>query len=363
MNRNIVVNFLETTSPAELFYQLCQEKQYSAEQIRSIQKTLSSRPSFPDGTAIPQIIRNSNIAVLPEDDSVSSIGRNRVLLLRHERFAPPVMHSHDCFEALYVLSGTCQHYIFQTKQFLQTGDLILLSPNAHHSVYADSDSIVIQIRISRSVIEDLHSNMVQRKTEDAVSSFFCSSIYQEDYRSYLLFHTALDEDTRNQILDMFLEEFQPDEYADYTLTHMLILFLIKLIRKYRKTAEGPAFVPPSYTESSYIYHYIRSNYATASLNHLAQQLNYSVPYCSKYVRSCTGKSFSDLLRQIRFEAATEYLLKSDLTVEHISERIGYANPENFMRMFKKTYGVSPTQFRSQRIHSKSESTPPSCENS
>lgn len=247
---------------------------------------------------------------------------------------------------LYVLSGTCQHYIFQTTQVLHSGDLILLSPNVYHSIYADSDSIVITIRISRSVMENIYSNMGYKEKNDAVSSFFCSSIYHENYRSFLLFHTAQDDDIQNQILDMFLEEFQPDEFADFSLTHMLILFFIKLIRKYKKTAEIPAFVPPSYTESSYIFHYLHSNYTTASLEHLAGQLNYSIPYCSKYVHACTGKKFSDLLRQIRFEAAIEYLLKSNLTVELISERIGYANPETFMRMFKKTYGVSPTQYRS-----------------
>lgn len=345
MNRNLVINFLQTVSPTELFYQLCQEKQYTAEQIRSIQSTIDTNSVFLDGTAIPQSILSSHMEPLPKEDTIHSIGEKQVLLLRHERYTPPYVHSHDYFEMLYILSGTCRHSLFQTTQQLHPGDLILLSPNVHHSIYADSDTIVIQICISRTVMENIYSNMGYEKKQDAVSSFFCSSIYQENYRSFLLFHTAQDKDIQNQILDMFLEEFQPDEFADFSITHMLVLFFIKLIRKYKKTAEVPAFVPPSYTESSYIFHYLRSNYTTASLEHLAQQLNYSVPYCSKYVRTCTGKKFSDLLRQIRFEAAMEYLLKSDLTVEHISERIGYANPENFMRMFKKTYGISPTQYR------------------
>lgn len=351
MNRNILIKFLENISLEELFYQICQEKQYSASQIRAIQATLSSRLSFPDGTPLPEALRGLDMLPLAEEDSVDRIGSRKVHLFRHERFAPPVMHAHDCFEVIYVLEGTCHHRIFQKEHLMQTGDLIMLSPAVHHSIYTDENSIVIRIMISRSVMENIYSNAGHQKDTDAAADFFCSSIYQQDYASFLSFHTAEDEEIRDQLLDMFLEEFQADEYADYMITNMLVIFFIKILRKYRKTAEGPDFIPPSYAEASYILKYVQSNYATASLNELAKQLNYSVPYCSKYVRSCTGQSFSDLLKKIRFEAATEYLLKSDLTVERISERIGYANPENFMRMFKKTYGISPTQYRAQRTAS------------
>lgn len=346
-NRDIVIEFLKNLSNEELFYQICQEKQYSAEQIRTLQTNFASRLSFPDGTPLPETLQGLDMIPLPEENTVDTIGTRKVHLIRHDRYAPPVIHSHDCFEAVYVLEGTCRHCIFTKEYVMQTGDLTLLSPAVHHSIYADQNSIVIRLLIDRSVMENIYSNAVHQKIEDTATDFFCSSIYQHDYASFLTFHTAEDEEIRGQILDMFLEEFQPDEYADFMLTNMLVIFFIKVMRKYKKTAEGPDFVPPSYAEASFILRYIQSNYANASLNELAKQLNYSVPYCSKYVRICTGRSFSDLLNKIRFEAATEYLLKSDLTVERISERIGYSNPENFMRMFKKTYGITPTQYRAK----------------
>ena len=34
-----------------------------------------------------------------------------------------------------------------------------------------------------------------------------------------------------------------------------------------------------------------------------------------------------------------------MTVENIAEQVGYQNLEHFLRLFKKTYGVTPVEFR------------------
>ena len=43
--------------------------------------------------------------------------------------------------------------------------------------------------------------------------------------------------------------------------------------------------------------------------------------------------------------ADAYLLESDLTVEAISATLGYNDPANFRRAYKKWAGLSPRQFR------------------
>ena len=40
------------------------------------------------------------------------------------------------------------------------------------------------------------------------------------------------------------------------------------------------------------------------------------------------------------------LLKNrNMTVESISEAVGYQNVEHFNRLFKRTYGITPVQYR------------------
>jgi YesN/AraC family two-component response regulator len=47
------------------------------------------------------------------------------------------------------------------------------------------------------------------------------------------------------------------------------------------------------------------------------------------------------------EKAKELLLASDKKVRDVAEEVGYANLNSFVRIFKKTTGFTPTEFRDQ----------------
>jgi YesN/AraC family two-component response regulator len=51
------------------------------------------------------------------------------------------------------------------------------------------------------------------------------------------------------------------------------------------------------------------------------------------------------LEERRVELASELLLNSNLNVTRVSERVGYANPFYFSRVFKKHRTVSPQRYR------------------
>ncbi len=272
-------------------------------------------------------------------------GKRTVYVTKHSRRFPACEHMHDSFDVIYVVRGVCRHRLFHQELLMQAGDLCLLSPYVPHSVYAEKGSIAVKILISGGAIERVFS--ITHHSSDVVSDFLRNSVYTKSYSSYLLFHTEDDEEILDMILDMYMEELNPDEYADRIITHMLMIFFIKLIRKYRRTAQSlssPVQKDKS-EDASRILRYIEENYATASLAEMADLLNYSVPHCSKYVKQCVGCSFSELQKRIRLQKATDYLSNTSLGIEQIGERIGYANPENFIRMFKKEQGVSPSQFR------------------
>lgn len=344
MNRDMLLKYLESYNSAELFYRSYQEKRKDPEQLQAFLESLDRERTLQKGYMLPEFMPEKIPTQRMNTDDSDGTNQRNVRLIRHNRYAPAFDHNHDFFEIIYVLRGTCEHRIAQQTRLMREGDLCLLSPSSCHSIYAEGDSLIIKILISSNTIENLFSNALQGK--DVVSDFLRNAIFLKDYASHLIFHTDGDEEIRDQILDMFMEEFQADEYADRIITNMVMIFFIKIVRKYKRTAESPAPSRPTYSDTSRILQYIQENYATASLAELAEMLNYSVPYCSKYIKSYTGHSFSQLQKRIRFQKATDYLLNTGMSIERISERIGYANPENFMRMFKKEYGISPTQFRS-----------------
>ncbi len=62
-----------------------------------------------------------------------------------------------------------------------------------------------------------------------------------------------------------------------------------------------------------------------------------------------GITFKALLLQTRMEIAQELLLNSDIALTEISELIGYSELSAFSRAFKRFLGLSPEEWRVQRL--------------
>ena len=65
----------------------------------------------------------------------------------------------------------------------------------------------------------------------------------------------------------------------------------------------------------------------------------------------SGLTYSDLIGEIRFEAALRLLRETDATALEIALEVGYEDPSHFSRAFKRTAGISPREYRrQQRLH-------------
>ena len=58
-----------------------------------------------------------------------------------------------------------------------------------------------------------------------------------------------------------------------------------------------------------------------------------------------SSSYQDILAEVRYELAREYLTTSTLPLEEISILLGYSAPGNFSNAFKRWHGSSPREFR------------------
>ena len=61
----------------------------------------------------------------------------------------------------------------------------------------------------------------------------------------------------------------------------------------------------------------------------------------------SGKTFGELVKNVRMKKARTLLKGGNMTVETIAEKVGYQNVEHFTRLFKKKYGMTPVQFRNE----------------
>lgn len=344
MNTDMLLNYLEEYNEEELFYREYYEKKKDEKAFKTYIHSLDPRYIQSNRLIIPELSASAAHTDVPMQEELY-FDRDTdkcVYLVKHNRYTPPFTHTHNFFEMIYVLQGTCRHTIYGNTCMMQEGDLYMISPSVEHSIFAGGDGIVINILIRRSNIEDIFFNAL--RDQNIISDFLVNSIYLKNYAAYLVFHTSNDKETKEQILEMYLEQIEGDTFSDRIISNMLMIFFIRLVRKYKDTAQTHSTLPTS-AASAQILHYIADDFNTITLNDLASKLNYSVPYCSKYIKEVTGQSFLHLLKKVRFRKAENYLATTNFSIQKISDLLGYENPENFIRAFKKEYGISPSKYR------------------
>ena len=93
--------------------------------------------------------------------------------------------------------------------------------------------------------------------------------------------------------------------------------------------------------------FIQNNYQDVTLESLAEQFHLSEPYVSKYIKDKSGKTFGEHVAHIRMKRAKTLLKNGNMTVENIAYAIGYQNVEHFNRTFKKSFDMTPIQYRNE----------------
>ena len=84
-----------------------------------------------------------------------------------------------------------------------------------------------------------------------------------------------------------------------------------------------------------------------SLSYLADMVHFSDSHLSKTFKRETGITISGYIARLRCEHAARMLKDTDLSIQEISNYVGYPDNNYFVKVFKKQYGVTPTAFRSE----------------
>lgn len=93
---------------------------------------------------------------------------------------------------------------------------------------------------------------------------------------------------------------------------------------------------------------LKNCHRKVTLRDAAAAVCLSPKYLSRAFRERAGCGFNKFYLRAKVGMAKELLRGTCLTVEQLSDRLGYQNPESFVRTFANYAGMTPTEYRSGR---------------
>jgi two-component system, response regulator YesN len=89
-------------------------------------------------------------------------------------------------------------------------------------------------------------------------------------------------------------------------------------------------------------HYLDANFTVKTW---ANQLNLSVPYLSKLLRTATQNAALWHLRDRRLQHAKTLLAELEMPISEVATESGFGDNNYFSRVFRLKYGKTPTSYR------------------
>ena len=255
------------------------------------------------------------------------------------------LHVHDFFEMNYVFQGSCCFYFKEELHQMQEGELCLIAPDSPHDItVSDDNSVVLTLAVRKSTFQTAFGSLLSQN--DLISLFFRSNFSSDAKPNYLLFFTGQQKSIRTILKNLLLELWRPDINNTCCISwmHLLLTFVL---RHHSDTVLYDNF--QANENFSLILHYIRHHYQNLTLKNLAAFFHYTEPYLSSLIKNNTGKTYTQLIKEIRIQQAKKYLQNTDLKIAEIAERIGYHSADHFTNTFCAEMGMPPSQWRSTKI--------------
>ena len=85
-----------------------------------------------------------------------------------------------------------------------------------------------------------------------------------------------------------------------------------------------------------------------SLDDIARRVASSRRQLQRAFSEVGNTTFRDQLTRVRMDRAGELLAHRGLTIREVAHRVGYRQPAQFAKAFRRHHGVAPSEFRARR---------------
>ena len=237
------------------------------------------------------------------------------------------LHWHENLEILYFLSGECDIVNGSEEMKVQKDDIVIISSEAIHGVQFHNKFVdYILVHLDHTFCEAMGFN-----TSDVQ---FAKKIRDEKIAALITF--ALQEQEKRQ------------EFYQESVKITLLSVLLQLFRNHtvKETNTDKATNKVKLTKK--IMKYIDKHFDDqVTIEEIENHCQYSRFYISRAFKEITGVTIMAYLNDVRIEKAKSLLKNSTLNMSEIANKCGFVSQSYFGKVFKKSEGMSPLEFKNK----------------
>lgn len=258
---------------------------------------------------------------------------------------PLTKHQHLNFEIMMVKSGSGIYTTASGNYPIESGDIFVFSSNEWHCIteIGKSGLCITNLQFAPTFIRSGYTSFPDMSS--VLNSNFCfyhSPTFQNRIPARVAFHL----ETQFASIRNELETLQP-EYA-LSVKSLLSLLLINLIRHYSYAEKERTINAEQFLTIQQALSYIDKHFTEkVTLQELSTLAGLTPNYFCSLFKQVIGLTLSDYISAKRIDKAIQLLAtESNLTnIIDIAASCGYNNTANFNKIFKKTTGMTPSEYR------------------
>ena len=251
-------------------------------------------------------------------------------------------HVHEFIEIIYARSGEATETVDGVDYSVKRGDMIFINYGSTHAFKVDEGKKYEYINICFSPEVVGNSIITPENAFSLLSLTAFNEMSRDEKGGKLTFFGAERQEIEN-ILDAMLREKKERQLSsDKVLDSYMNIIITKMLRKTAPEAVGEE-LNDTWRELS---DYIDENLdAKLTLPLLASKCFYNPSYFSRIFKDRFGMTLTQYVNRKRVEFAGKLLIESELSVDEISARVGFADRSNFYHTFSKIMGTTPSEYR------------------
>jgi len=247
-------------------------------------------------------------------------------------------HKVEFYHILFITKGTGEHFIDFQKYKYYEGSIFFISKGQVHAfeVYPDRDGFVILFTEAFLSTNLIHSDILS-----------LSILYNYHLHSPIMQPEETGKTNFVRIIKEIYDEYNsPDGFAKEEMLRLLLKLILLKAERVKNTLIPQAKNSEFFIKFGIFRNMLENRFTkTRNAKEYAEKMNISYKHLNEICKSLAGNTAKEFIDNFVILEIKKHLATSDISIKELTYELGFDEPTNFVKYFKKHTLQSPSQFR------------------